>query len=108
MGARIGRRPAGGRRRCSMAKGRGQGLGDRASPLEALGVCVWEIERVRRRSSGGRWGSGSWRRWREMGSREGRLGLARERGWAGPNGLQLQEAHVAGWGALGVSLFSLP
>ena len=55
MGARTGRRPAGGRRRGSTDKGRGQGLGDRASPLEALGVCVWEIERLRRRSSGGRW-----------------------------------------------------
>ena len=41
-----------------------------------------------------------------MGSREWRLGLARERGWAGPNGLRLQEAHVAGWGALGSLSFS--
>ena len=37
----------------------------------------------------------------------GVLGLRKE-AEAGPNGLRLQEAQVAGWGALGVSLFSLP
>ena len=44
----------------------------------------------------------------DEGNEQGRLGFTAGRGWTGPSGLQLQEAQVAGWGALGVSLFSLP